>query len=62
MGSYAPWWKTVEVVIFDWPSAKADARVTGGSESLRTSYDSATRSLHITVPDAAGKQELRVTQ
>ena len=22
-GTYAPWWKTVEVVIYDWPSAQA---------------------------------------
>ena len=61
-GSYSPWWKTVDVVIFDWPSEKANARITGGSESLKTLYDSTARSLHVTIPDAAGKQELRVTQ
>ena len=52
----------MDVVIFDWPSEKANARITGGSESLKTLYDSTARSLHVTIPDAAGKQELRVTQ
>jgi alpha-glucosidase len=61
-GSYAPWWKTVEVVIFDWPSGKAEARLGGGPGGLKTSYDAAAHALHISIPDSAGKQELRVTE
>ncbi len=59
-GSYAPWWKTVEVVIYDWPSARADAKLSNGASPLKTSYDAQRRALHVVVPDIAGEAELSV--
>ena len=59
-GSYAPWWKTIEVVIYDWPSAQARATLSGNASSLKTSYDAGSRTLHIQIPDVAGQGELRV--
>jgi alpha-glucosidase len=59
-GSYAPWWKTMEVVIYDWPSAQADARMSKSESPLKTSYDASSRALHILIPDSAGESELLV--
>jgi alpha-glucosidase len=59
-GTYTPWWKTIEVVIYGWPSAQADATLAGAPTPLQTSYDDAAHALHVMVPAAAGKTELRV--
>jgi alpha-glucosidase len=57
-GSYTPWWKTVDVVIYDWPSKQADATLANGT--LKTSYDSAKHALHILIPESAKEIELQV--
>jgi alpha-glucosidase len=59
-GSYLPWWKTVEVVIYDWPSKGAEAKLSGSVSPLKTSYDAAKHALHVTLPDAPGEAELSV--
>ncbi len=59
-GSYAPWWKNIEVVIYDWPSAKADAKLSTASTSLKTTYDASAHALRILIPDAASEAELRI--
>jgi alpha-glucosidase len=59
-GSYAPWWKTLEFVIYDWPSKHADAKLSNSTSPLKTSYDSAGHALHILVPDIAGERVLNV--
>ncbi len=59
-GTYAPWWKTVEVVIYGWPSAQADAKLSSGTSTLATSYDAAASALHVVIPDVAGEAELRI--
>jgi len=59
-GSYAPWWKMVDVVIYDWPSPNAEAKLSSGA-ALRTSYDSKKRALHVMLPDVASAAELSVT-
>jgi alpha-glucosidase len=59
-GTYAPWWKAVEVVIYDWPSAQADAKLSNGASPLKTSYDAPGHALHVLLPDVAGEAELRI--
>ena len=59
-GTYAPWWKTIEVVIYDSPSAQASATLSGNASSLKTSYDTSSHTLHIQIPDVASTSELRV--
>ncbi len=59
-GTYAPWWKTVDVVIYDWPSKQADATLSNSTLPLKTSYDAARRALHILMPDSGKETELRV--
>jgi alpha-glucosidase len=59
-GTYTPWWKSVEVVIYDWPSAQADARLSSATKPLKTTYDASAHALHIVIPDVAGNEELRV--
>ena len=59
-GSYAPWWKSMEVVVYGWPSAQAEAKLSGSTEALKTTYDATQHALHVVIPDVAGKQELRV--
>ncbi|HVJ07176.1 MAG TPA: TIM-barrel domain-containing protein [Acidisarcina sp.] len=59
-GGYAPWWKSIEVVIYDWPSAQADARFGNTATSLKTTYDASLHALHVLIPDVAGDGELSV--
>jgi alpha-glucosidase len=59
-GSYAPWWKNIEVVIYDWPSAGADVKLSNASTPPKTTYDVASHALHILIPDAASDTELRI--
>ena len=54
-GSYAPWWKVLEVVIYDWPNANADAKLSTGASAMKTSYDPKKRALHLLLPDVAGE-------
>ncbi len=59
-GSYAPWWKQMEVVIYNWPSSKAEAKLSGSANRLKTTYDAAHGALHVFVPDAAAETDLSV--
>jgi alpha-glucosidase len=59
-GSYPPWWKFMEVVIYDWPSPHAEAKVSGSTYPLKTSYDGKQRALHVTLADVVAEAELRV--
>lgn len=59
-GSYAPWWKIIEVVIYDWPSAHAEAKFSSSTYPLKTSYDSKQHALHITLSDVSTEAELTV--
>src|SRR5580700_2535228 len=59
-GSYRPWWKAVEVVIYDWPSARAEAKLSGGASGLKTSYDAKKHAVHVMLPDVPGEAELSV--
>jgi alpha-glucosidase len=61
-GTYVPWWKTMEVVIYDWPSAAADAKLGSASNRLKTTYDASAHALHIMIPDVAGQDELSVVR
>lgn len=59
-GSYTPWWKFMEVVIYDWPSAHAEAKVSGSTYPLKTTYDPKQRALHVTLSDVSAESELTV--
>lgn len=59
-GSYAPWWKLIEVVIYDWPSAHAEAKFSSSTYPLRTSYDPSQHALHMTLSDVSGEAQLNV--
>jgi alpha-glucosidase len=61
-GTFAPWWKTIEVVLYGWPSAHAEAKLTDSPSPLKTTFDPSTHALHIVIPDIAGKAELRITK
>jgi alpha-glucosidase len=59
-GTYAPWWKTVEVVVYGWPSAQADTSLSNGTSPSKTFYDAPTSALHVVIPDIPGETELRI--
>lgn len=59
-GTYSPWWRSIEVVIYGWPSVQAEARLSSTATPLKTTYDAATHALHVVVPDAQANLELRV--
>jgi len=59
-GTYAPRVKMMEVVVYDLPSAQANAKLSNGRSSLKTSYDATAHALHVLIPDVAGQAELRI--
>jgi alpha-glucosidase len=59
-GSYAPWWKFVEVVIYDWPSAHAEAKFSSSTYPLKTFYDAKQHALHVTLADVSAEAELSI--
>ncbi len=59
-GTYAPWWKTIEVVVYNWPSASATASLSSSAAPLTTAYDAAAHALHIVIPDAGANAELSI--
>ena len=59
-GSFTPWWKFIEVVVYDWPSAHAEAKVSGSAYPLKTTYDVKQHVLHITLSDQPGAAELTI--
>jgi alpha-glucosidase len=59
-GSFAPWWKIIEIVVYDWPSAHAEAKVSGSAYPVKTTYDPAHHALHVTLADQAGEAELTI--
>ena len=59
-GSYTPWWKFEEVVVYDWPSPRAEAKVSGSTYPLKTTYDPKQHALHITLADQAAEAELTI--
>jgi len=59
-GSFAPWWKIIEIVVYDWPSAHAEAKVSGSAYPVKTTYDAPHHALHVTLADQAGEAELTI--
>ncbi len=59
-GSYVPWWKFFEVVIYDWPSAHAEAKFSSSTYPLKTTYDAKQHALHMTLADVPSEAELTV--
>jgi alpha-glucosidase len=59
-GSYVPWWKFFEVVIYDWPSAHAEAKFSSSTYPLKTTYDAKQHALHMTLADVSSEAELTV--
>ena len=59
-GSYVPWWKFFEVVIYDWPSAHAEAKFSSSTYPLKTTYDAKQHALHMTLADVSAEAELTV--
>ena len=59
-GSYVPWWKFFEVVIYDWPSAHAEAKFSSSTYPLKTTYDPKQHALHMTLADVSTEAELTI--
>lgn len=59
-GSFTPWWKLIEVVIYDWPSAHAQAKFSSSTYPLKSTYDEKQHALHLMLSDVSGEAELTV--
>lgn len=59
-GAYTPWWKLIEVVIYDWPSGQAQAKFSSSTYPLKTSYDAKQHALHMILSDVSGEAELTI--
>ena len=59
-GSYAPWWKFIEVVVFDWPSEHAQAKFSSSTYPLKTTYEAKQHALHVVLTDVTAEAELSI--
>ncbi len=59
-GSYAPWWKLMEIVIYDWPTAHAQAKFSSSTYPLKSTFDEKQHALHLMLSDVTGDAELTV--
>ena len=62
-GSCAPWWQTIEVVVYGWRDSAARATL-DGKPVAATRYDAAQQALHVRIPasPAGGEFRLSVTR
>jgi len=60
-GSFAPWWKAFEIVVFGWSSQASEARLSGGHGSLQNHFDPVSHALHVSISDVASETELVIT-
>lgn len=58
-GSYAAWWKTVQVAVYDWPSSHVNATL-DGKPIGGVLYDGAQRVLRVEIPENTAAQELNI--
>ncbi len=59
-GTFVPWWKSLEVVVYGWNSDHAEAKLSTTSAALNTRYDARAHALHISIPDVPGDADLSV--
>jgi alpha-glucosidase len=59
-GAYKPWWRILELVVYDWPSAHAEAKIAGSAYPLKTTYDAKQHALHVMLADQAAEAELTI--
>jgi hypothetical protein len=50
----------IELVVYDWPSTHAEAKFSGSTYPLKTSYDEKQHALHVMLSDVTSESELRV--
>ena len=53
-------WKLLEVVIYDWPSAHAEAKFSSSTYPLKTSFDPKAHALHVILSDVSAEAELTI--
>jgi hypothetical protein len=50
----------MEIVIYDWPGAHAQAKFSSSTYPLKTTYDEKQHALHVMLSDVTGEAELTV--
>jgi hypothetical protein len=50
----------MEIVIYDWSAAHAQAKFSSSTYPLKTTYDEKQHALHVMLSDVAGEAELTV--
>jgi alpha-glucosidase len=59
-GSFSPWWKQIEVVIYGWSQSAANATING--QHADSSIISADLTVHVLVPESASASEIAITK
>jgi len=60
-GGYPAWWKSLDIVVHDWPTANTSATLSGGGKPA-VHYDAAARTLRVSIPATREGSELRLTR
>jgi alpha-glucosidase len=59
-GSFPAWWKTLDIVVHDWPTATTTATLTRGDKPA-VRYDTPSRTLRVSIPADRAGSELRMS-
>lgn len=58
-GNFKPWWKQVQVIVYDWPSTRVRATI-DGKPVANIAYDATHRVLRLRIPQNAEGEDLTV--
>jgi alpha-glucosidase len=59
-GSYPPWWRQIEVTLYDWPSADATIRKDGAGINSPSGYDIEGKALKFIVSDSVQESDIEI--
>jgi alpha-glucosidase len=59
-GTFAPWWKEIEVVVYDWKAPAAHATLNG--QAIQARVDASDLTVHVLLPNSATLEELALHQ
>jgi alpha-glucosidase len=59
-GSYAPWWKNLQVEVYGSNSSSAKASIAGSTEPVESSFDALRHATTLSIPDNGKGRDVQV--
>jgi alpha-glucosidase len=59
-GSFAPWWKNLQVEVYGSPASPSTASIIGTTEKIDTSFDAIRHATMVLIPDNGRGTDLQI--